>query len=307
MSSSPSSLRDLYIEELQDLWSANDQMKDVVDTMADAVSDSRLSSRFRESASGIEKHMTLIEALLDNLGEKTNKEHCRGMQGLVKEARKHGVDVKNSGAVRDVAIIAQYQRMCHYGLAGFGTAKAYAEALKVLPDHLQPVTVCVHFHDIRKKRHQAFLKHGFNVVTAGDPLDACYPDRFYDLLRSHAYSTGNGVATATFYSVDLGIPFFLFGPEAHLVNASDPNYAQGPIEKSPFTAHAESLFRYEDLDEIEISEQQRRFCREVLGLEGGLDWPSVNRLLRSAFVRWAMSLRPAKFAAREIRRKYFGK
>jgi ferritin-like metal-binding protein YciE len=51
------------------------------------------------------------------------------MAGLVAEARKHATNLEAKGPVRDVAIISQYQRMCHYGIAGFGTAKAYAEAL----------------------------------------------------------------------------------------------------------------------------------------------------------------------------------
>jgi len=51
------------------------------------------------------------------------------MEGLVKEARKHAVDSDMKGAALDVAIIAQYQRLCHYGIAAFGTTKAFADAL----------------------------------------------------------------------------------------------------------------------------------------------------------------------------------
>ena len=52
------------------------------------------------------------------------------MEGLAKEARKHALEANIENAdVRDVLIVAQYQRMCHYGIAGFGTAKAFAEAL----------------------------------------------------------------------------------------------------------------------------------------------------------------------------------
>jgi ferritin-like metal-binding protein YciE len=56
------------------------------------------------------------------------KEHCKGMEGLVKEATKHiGADAPSD--LLDIVIIAQYQRMSHYGLAGFGAAAAYAKAL----------------------------------------------------------------------------------------------------------------------------------------------------------------------------------
>ena len=51
------------------------------------------------------------------------------MEGLVAEAKKHAIDADVEEALRDLVIIAQYQRMSHYGLAGFGTAAAYAAAL----------------------------------------------------------------------------------------------------------------------------------------------------------------------------------
>ena len=121
-------LSDLYAEELQDLWSANDQMKSVVEKMAGAAVDQTLGDRFRRSAEGIQKHTDLLKDLVEDLGA-SGKEHCKGMEGLVAEARKHALEAGLEGPVRDVALIAQYQRMCHYGIAGFGTAKAFAEAL----------------------------------------------------------------------------------------------------------------------------------------------------------------------------------
>ncbi|MEB8386741.1 DUF892 family protein [Rhodobacteraceae bacterium KMM 6894] len=122
-------LRDLYIEELQDLWSANDQMSEVVSAMADKAADSRLADRLSSAKDGIDQHTRLLKSLLEDTNAEVKKEHCKGMEGLVKEARKHALDADMSGAALDVAIIAQYQRLCHYGIAGFGTTKAFAEAL----------------------------------------------------------------------------------------------------------------------------------------------------------------------------------
>lgn len=121
-------LSDLYTEELQDLWSANDQMKSVVEKMAEAAVDTKLADRFKRSAAGIQKHTDLLKSLVEDLGE-SGKDHCKGMEGLVAEAKKHALEAGLEGPVRDVALIAQYQRMCHYGIAGFGTAKAFAKAL----------------------------------------------------------------------------------------------------------------------------------------------------------------------------------
>jgi Domain of unknown function (DUF892) len=56
------------------------------------------------------------------------------MEGLVAEAKKHALEGEFDGQLRDIVIIAQYQRMSHYGLAGFGTAAAYANALGMNDD-----------------------------------------------------------------------------------------------------------------------------------------------------------------------------
>ncbi len=128
--SSPANLKDLYIEELGDLWSANDQMTKIVKQMADKAGDKDLANRLKKSSDGIQKHTDQVKKLLDECGESDAKEHCKGMEGLVTEAKKHALEAGiDDDDVRDVAIIAQYQRMCHYGLAGFGTAAAFADAL----------------------------------------------------------------------------------------------------------------------------------------------------------------------------------
>lgn len=127
--SAPENLADCYKEELADLWSANDQMEKVVRELAAQASDQKLAKRLETSAEKIGRHTETLKQLLDDGGAK-EKEHCKGMEGLVKEARKHAIEADiDDGDVRDVIIIAQYQRMCHYGIAGFGTAAAFAEAL----------------------------------------------------------------------------------------------------------------------------------------------------------------------------------
>lgn len=127
--SAPKNLEDCYTGELADNWSANDQMKAIVAELAKAAGDKKLKTRLEKSVAGIEKHTKTIQALLKECGE-DEPEHCKGMEGLVKEAKKHAIDEKIEDAdVRDVVIVAQYQRMCHYGICGIGTAKAFAEAL----------------------------------------------------------------------------------------------------------------------------------------------------------------------------------
>ncbi|QYE33272.1 ferritin-like domain-containing protein (plasmid) [Polymorphobacter sp. PAMC 29334] len=131
MSDAPEDLKDLYAEEMKDLWSANDQMTKVVKKMAGKATDAELKQMFDKAVDGIGKHTEVLKTLIEAAGEKVKKEHCKGMEGLVAEATKHclGEEAPEAGPVLDAQMIAQYQRMTHYGIAGFGTAAAYAKAL----------------------------------------------------------------------------------------------------------------------------------------------------------------------------------
>lgn len=128
--SGPDSLMEVYADEMKDLWSANEQMTKVVKQMAEKAHDPKLKQLLTESTSGIAKHSETLKSLIGSAGEEVRPEHCKGMEGLVKEAIKHMTEeAPDSGELLDVTIISQYQRMSHYGIAGFGTAAAYANAL----------------------------------------------------------------------------------------------------------------------------------------------------------------------------------
>jgi len=128
--SAPKNLQDIFADELKDLWSANEQMSAAVKVMAEKAHDTKLKQALHKSVGDVAKHADILKSLLASEGEKIEKEHCKGMEGLVKEAMKHVVKhAPGVGELLDIVILAQYQRMSHYGLAGFGTAAAYAKAL----------------------------------------------------------------------------------------------------------------------------------------------------------------------------------
>lgn len=134
--STPEDLKDIYTDELKDLWSANDQMQRVLKKITPKASDAALKDMLANSQAGIEKHTDVLKELISGQDEKVSKEHCKGMEGLVAEATKHVIEEgPKKGPLLDVLIIAQYQRMTHYGIAGFGTAAAYAKALGLKDDN----------------------------------------------------------------------------------------------------------------------------------------------------------------------------
>ena len=137
------SLNQIYADEMRDLWSANDQMTRAVKMMAEKAHDANLKHTLEASVAGITKHTETIMKLIKDLGVQSEKEHCKGMEGLVEEATKHvAKEPPANGDLLDLAIIAQYQRMSHYGLAGFGCAAAYARALG-LEEHVMKLKAIV--------------------------------------------------------------------------------------------------------------------------------------------------------------------
>lgn len=133
-----SSLLDLYVDELKDLWSANDQMARALKKIAPRVTNPKLADLLDNSQQGIAGHTDLLKALIANQDEEVAKEHCKGMEGIVSEAVKHTIeDAPDQGPVLDAVIISQFQRMTHYGITGFGTVAAFSKALGLQDDNDQ--------------------------------------------------------------------------------------------------------------------------------------------------------------------------
>ena len=131
-------LQELYVDELKDLWSANDQMGKALKKIMPKAQNTKLVAHLENAQTGIVKHVELLKSLIDQHNGEVKKEHCKGMEGLVLEAIQHTIDdAPQVGPVLDAAIIAQYQRMTHYGITGFGTVSAFAKALKLDTDREQ--------------------------------------------------------------------------------------------------------------------------------------------------------------------------
>ena len=124
------SLKDVYLDQLRDIWSANKQSLDATNDLAGAAKNEELVKALQAGAKGISDGMEKISKLCDDHGIDKTGEHCKGMEGLVKEARAHSLEEDfGDDDARDAMIITQYQRMVHYGLAGYGCLAAFANRL----------------------------------------------------------------------------------------------------------------------------------------------------------------------------------
>jgi ferritin-like metal-binding protein YciE len=123
------SLEDLFVEQLKDLYDAEQRLVDALPKMADAASSSGLKNAFSEHLAETRNHVTRLEQVFSSIGVEPERQTCQAMKGLVSEGSEI-IDSKGSNpAVRDAGLIAAAQRVEHYEIAGYGSARTFAEQL----------------------------------------------------------------------------------------------------------------------------------------------------------------------------------
>jgi ferritin-like metal-binding protein YciE len=122
------SLEDLFIEQISDLYDAEQRLTEALPKMADAAHSPALKNAFQTHLLETKGHVTRLERIFQQMGKTPERETCAAMKGLISE----GEDMINATGdphVKDAALIAAAQRVEHYEMAGYGTVRAFAEEL----------------------------------------------------------------------------------------------------------------------------------------------------------------------------------
>jgi len=136
------SLNDLLIEELKDLYDAEHQLTKALPKMAAAATNPQLKTALTSHLAETEGHIQRLEQVFSLLGEKASRKTCKAMKGLVEE----GSEVIEENAdpeVKDAALIGAAQKVEHYEIAGYGTVRTFAltlgnsEVANILQQNLQ--------------------------------------------------------------------------------------------------------------------------------------------------------------------------
>jgi ferritin-like metal-binding protein YciE len=121
-------LRDLYIDELKDLYSAEKQLVKALPKMAKNATDPQLKKAFTDHLAETEEHVSRLEEIFESLDASPRGKKCIGMEGLVEEAQELiGEDAEEE--VLDAGLISKAQHVEHYEMAGYGTVRTYAMLL----------------------------------------------------------------------------------------------------------------------------------------------------------------------------------
>ena len=121
-------LKDLYILELKDLYSAEKQIVKALPKMVKAASNAELKAGFQGHLEETREHVVRLEKVLASHGQTTRGPKCKGMEGVLKEGEEM-IEEEADEEVRDAGLIAAAQRVEHYEMAGYGCARTYAEVL----------------------------------------------------------------------------------------------------------------------------------------------------------------------------------
>jgi len=121
-------LKELYIDELKDLYNAENQLVKALPKMAKAASSDELRQGFEEHLEQTKGHVQRLEKIFQALGESPKGKKCKGMEGLIEEGSE-AMEEDYEGSAKDAALIGAAQRVEHYEIAGYGTVRGMAETL----------------------------------------------------------------------------------------------------------------------------------------------------------------------------------
>jgi ferritin-like metal-binding protein YciE len=122
------SLHDLLTDELKDMYSAETQLTKALPKMAKAATNPELKRAFEQHLKQTEEHVRRVERVCNNLEIKPRGKKCMGMEGLIEEG-KEIMQEEAEADVMDAGLIGAAQKVEHYEIASYGTARTHAEQL----------------------------------------------------------------------------------------------------------------------------------------------------------------------------------
>jgi ferritin-like metal-binding protein YciE len=122
------SLNDVLLDQVSDLYDAEQQLIQALPKVSAAASSSELKAAFDEHLGQTRNHVQRLEEVFSMMGSSRTVEQCEAMQGIIREGEKV-LQAEGDPTARDAALIAAAQRAEHYEIAGYGTARTLADEL----------------------------------------------------------------------------------------------------------------------------------------------------------------------------------
>lgn len=172
----------------------------------------------------------------------------------------------------------------------FESLDEYMYSLRDLPARFQPVVICLSFHDVRKGLHLKLKPYGFPIITAGTTNSQNFVDRFYGMISAFRYACSPDIGSHSYYAVEAGLPFFLYGPAPMLVSRGSKALTDGAMDPKEY-GDDEDIERYLALHRLfsepvdEVGPEQRLIVQGYLGKGAATTAEELGRHMRASLRR----------------------
>lgn len=166
----------------------------------------------------------------------------------------------------------------------------YINDLKTLPEKYQPIVICIMADDIKKGLHKELRKYQLPLVTAGNLSSKNFVDRFYSLIYQFRYSSSANIGSHTYYIVEAGVPFFIYGPYPEYHIRGSKFVKDGKQDLRDY-GDDEDFLNYSRLKELlssqkdEITPEQYSLVSKHLGMDSEVTRFKGALILWQAFFR----------------------
>jgi ferritin-like metal-binding protein YciE len=124
------SFRDLFVNQIEDLYDAENRLTQALPKMAEAANSTQLKQAFQHHLGETQGHVSRLEQIFRELKVDPKRETCQAMKGLIDEGEEM-IKAKADPAIKDAALIAAAQRVEHYEMSGYGSARSFANRLNL--------------------------------------------------------------------------------------------------------------------------------------------------------------------------------
>ncbi|MEX1081563.1 MAG: ferritin-like domain-containing protein [Halofilum sp. (in: g-proteobacteria)] len=122
-------IEDFFIHQLEDIYDAEKRLTSALPKMRDSAHNSDLKTAFDEHLKETENQIARLDKVFESIGKRPQRESCEAMKGLIKEGEEM-IQSRGDESAHDAALIAAAQRVEHYEIAAYGTARSLADRLE---------------------------------------------------------------------------------------------------------------------------------------------------------------------------------
>lgn len=163
----------------------------------------------------------------------------------------------------------------------------FIKDLESVPEKYKPVSICLHFNEVSLGYGEIYEKLGYQVVTAGDPVDQQFTERFYKILSTSRYAFSSAFGSHALYAAEMGVPFGLYGTKPNYWNDSDPNIDKGSCNHYLLSDYYQQAFAiFDGLPGEHVTAEQMAFARRYLGVDDGVSRLKMAWILYTSLGIW---------------------